>query len=403
MPSQDRIEPFRIAVPEEELIELRERLRSVRLPPEVPGSGWLYGIDLAFMQDLAAYWADGFDWREIESLLNGFPQFRTTLTAWNGESLGIHFIHRRSSRADARPLMIQHGWPSSVYDFHKIIDELAEPEDSDAPAFHVIAPTLPGYGWSDIPRQGGLGPAAIADMWVELMSRLGYDEFLYHGGDWGASVGGQLALRHPERIARIHLTATALAPGGSAARPQTDEERRFVVEVQEPYVRDDAAHRGIHGTKFQTMAFHLEDSPIGLLAWIVDKWWLLADIMRENERPRGGDLYRRFTRDELLATVAIYWFTRTQSSAMRIYYEAFRPPDEIEAEVGGQVRLRAGERVAIPTGFVKLKRGTPLFPRSWCERAFDVVHWTEFAEGGHFPAMEVPELLLDDLRLFFGQ
>ena len=281
--------------------------------------------------------------------------------------------------------------------------KLAEPEHSDTPAFHVIAPTLPGYGWSDIPRQGGLGPAAIADMWVELMSRLGYDEFLYHGGDWGASVGGQLALRHPDRIARIHLTATALAPGGSAARPQTDEERRFVVDEQEPYVRDDAAHRDIHGTKFQTMAFHLEDSPIGLLAWIVDKWWLLADIMPDDERPRGGDLYRRFTRDELLATVAIYWFTRTQSSAMRIYYEAFRPPDEIEAEVGGQVRLREGERVGIPTGFVKLKRGTPLFPRSWCERAFDVVHWTEFPEGGHFPAMEVPELLLDDLRLFFSQ
>ncbi len=396
------MQPFRVHVPESEITELRSRLRDTRWLDEVPGTDWLYGIDLAFTQELASYWADEFDWRAIESLLNGFPQFKTSLTAWNGERLGIHFIHRRSPRSDARPLMLQHGWPSSVYDFHKIIDRLAEPSDPGVPAFHVIAPSLPGYGWSDTPARMGYGPAAIADMWVELMSGLGYDEFLYHGGDWGAAIGGQLALRHPKRISRIHLTMAALPPGGSAARPQTEEERRFFVEQQEPYVRDDAAHRGIHGTKFQTMAFHLEDSPVGLMAWIVDKWWLLADIMREDERPRGGDLYRRFTKDELLATVAIYWFTRTQSSAMRIYHEAMRPPAEIEAEVGGRVRLREGERTGAPAGFIKLKRGTPLPPRSWCERAFRVVQWTEFPEGGHFPAMEVPELLLDELRAFLA-
>lgn len=396
------IEPFRIAVPQTEIDELRRRLRDTRWLSEVPDSGWLYGIDLGFTRDLVTYWADEFDWRATESLLNEFPQFRTSLAAWTGEALGIHFIHRRSPRADARPLMIQHGWPSTVYDFHKIIDELAEPSVPDAPAFHVIAPSLPGYGWSDIPRRPGYGPAAIADMWAELMSRLGYDEFLYHGGDWGAAIGGQLALRHPERISGIHLTAAALAPGGSEARPQSEDERRFFAEEQEPYVRDDAAHRGIHGTRFQTLAFHLEDSPVGLMAWIVDKWWLLADIMREGEGPRGGDLYRRFTKDELLATVAIYWFTRTQSSAMRIYHEAMRPPAEVEAEVGGQVRLREGERTEVQMGFVKLQRGTPLPPRSWCERAFNVVHWTEFPEGGHFPAMEVPNLLLDDLRRFFA-
>ncbi len=401
---------FQIAVPQTEIDDLRLRLRDTRWLSEVPGSGWLHGIDLGFAQELAAYWADEFDWRAVESMLNGFPQFRTSLTAWTGESLGIHFIHRRSPRPGARPLMIQHGWPSSVYDFHKIIDELAEPSDPSAPAFHVIAPSLPGYGWSDIPSRIGYGPAAIADMWVELMSNLGYDQFLYHGGDWGAAVGGQLALRRPERIARIHLTASALAPGGSDARPQNDEERRFFAEEQEPYIRDDAAHRGIHGTKFQTMAFHLEDSPVGLMAWIVDKWWLLADILREGEglrsaagkMPRGGDLYRRFTKDQLLATVAIYWFTRTQSSAMRIYHEAMRPPAEVEAEVGARVRLRDGERSAVPTGFVKLTRGTPLPPRSWCERACNVVHWAEFPEGGHFPAMEVPDLLLADLRRFFA-
>ena len=224
------------------------------------------------------------------------PKFKTSLTAWNGETIGIHFIHRRSPRPDARPLLIQHGWPSTVFDFHKIIDQLAEPTDPDAPAFHVIAPSLPGYGWSDIPTRMGLGPSAIADIWVDLMARLGYDRFLYHGGDWGAAIGGQLVLRHPDRIPRIHLTMAALPPGGSAAQPQSEQERRFVTEEQEPYVRDDAAHRGIHGTKFQTMAFHLEDSPVGLLAWLVDKWWILADIMREDEKPRGGDLYRRFTK-----------------------------------------------------------------------------------------------------------
>lgn len=396
------MQTFQIHVPEADLTELRRRLGHVRWLPEVPDSGWLYGIDLAFTQDLADYWANDFDWRAIEALLNGFPQFKTPLTAWNGESLGIHFIHRRSPRADARPLMIQHGWPSTVYDFHKIIDELAEPSDPNAPAFHVIAASLPGYGWSDIPKKMGYGPAAIADIWVDLMSRLGYDEFLYHGGDWGAAVGAQLVLRHPDRIPRIHLTMAALPPGGSAAAPQTDEERHFFAEEQAAYVRDDAAHRGIHGTKFQTMAFHLEDSPVSLLVWIVDKWWLLADIMREDEQPRGGDLYRRFSKDDLLATVAIYWFTRTQSSAMRIYHEATRPPADVEAEIGGQVRLQEGQRVEVPTGFVKLQRGTPMPPRYWCERAFNVIHWSEFPEGGHFPAMEVPDLLLDDLRSFFS-
>ena len=396
------LEPFEIAVPESEIAELQRRLRSTRWLPEVPRSGWLYGIDLIFMQDLAAYWADEFDWREIERLLNGFPQFTTSIDAWNGEALRIHFIHRRSSRADARPLLIQHGWPSSVFDFHQVIDELAEPADETAPAFHVIAPSIPGYGWSEIPSRAGLGPPAIADMWAVLMSRLGYETFGYHGGDWGAPIGAQLALRHPKRVTKLHLTASGLGPAGAAARPQTDEERRFFSEEQEPYVRNDAAHRGIHGTKFQTLAFSLEDSPVGLLAWIVDKWWMLADVMRAEESPRGGDLYRRFTRDELLATVSVYWFTRTQSSAMRIYHEAMRPAEAIEAEVGGRVRLREGERVSAPTGFAKLVRGTPLPPRSWCERAFNVVHWTEFPEGGHFPAMEVPELLIDDLRKFFA-
>ncbi len=397
-----RIRSFEIAVPEPEVAELRRRLRDTRWLPEVPGCGWRYGIDLAFAQELASYWAAEFDWRAIESLLNGFPQFRTALRAWTGESLRVHFIHRHSSRTDAQPLMVQHGWPSSVYDFHKIIDALAEPSDPGAPAFHVVAPSLPGYGWSDIPTQAGLGPAAIADMWVALMSQLGYDQFGYHGGDWGAAIGGQLALRHPQRLRRLHLTAAALAPGGSASHPQSDEERRFFVEEQEPYVRDDAAHRGIHGTRFQTLAYSLEDSPVGLMAWIVDKWWMLADVMREDERPRGGDLYRRFNRDELLATVAVYWFTRTQSSAMRIYHEAMRSPSEVEAEIGGSVRLRAGQRVETPTGFAKLQRGTPLPPRSWCERAFNVEQWTAFPEGGHFPAMEVPELLLRDLRRFFA-
>ena len=180
-------------------------------------------MDLAFAKDLVSYWAEEFDWRAVEALLNGFPQFTTQLSAWNGEALDIHFVHRRSSRAEARPLLIQHGWPSSIYDFHKIIDALAEPPNPNDPAFHVIAPSLPGYGWSRIPTNMGLGPAAISDIWVELMTRLDYDQFLYHGGDWGAAIGGQLALRHPDRLPKIHLTMAALPPGGSGAAPQTDE------------------------------------------------------------------------------------------------------------------------------------------------------------------------------------
>ena len=395
------IEPFRIAVSDSELSDLRARLQRTRWPSDVPGAGWRYGAAPDCIRGLAAHWLDGFDWRAVESQLNAFPQHRTTLTAWNGEALGVHFVHRRSSRADARPLMIQHGWPSSIYDFHKIIDPLAEPEDDSMPAFHVIAPSLPGYGWSDIPQGAGIGPAAIADMWVELMSRLGYDEFLYHGGDWGAAVGGQLALRHASRIQQLHLTAAALAPGGPEARPQTVEEQHFFREEQAPYVHNDATHRAIHRTKFQTLAYPLEDSPVGLLAWIVDMWWRLSDIKQGDWLPATSDLYRRFSMDELVATAAIYWFTRTQSSAMRLYHEAARPAADVEAEVGGRVRLAQGERAEVPAGFAKLRRGTPLPPRSWVERAFRVVHWSEFPAGGHFPAMEEPELLIAELREFF--
>ena len=395
------IAPFRIAVPDSELSDLRARLRRTRWPSEVSGAGWRYGAAPDCIRDLAAHWLEDFDWRGVEARLNAFPQYRTTLIAWNGEALGVHFVHRRSSRADAQPLMVQHGWPSTIYDFSKIIDRLAEPEDAGAPAFHVVAPSLPGYGWSDIPTRAGIGAAAISDMWVELMSRLGYAEFLYHGGDWGAAVGGQLALRHAERIPRIHLTAAALAPGGADARPQSTEEHRFFSEEQARYVRDDATHRAIHSTKFQTLAFPLADSPVGLLAWIVDMWWRLSDIKSGEALPTTADLYRRFSKDELVATAAIYWLTRTQPSAMRLYYEATRPAEDVEAEVGGRVRLLEGERADVPAGFAKLRRGTPMPPRSWVARAFNVVHWSEFSAGGHFPAMEEPELLIAELREFF--
>lgn len=395
--------PYEIAVPNAEIEGLRGRLRGTRWLSEVPGSDWLYGVDLGFLQRLCARWIDGFDWRAVEARLNAFPQFRAALECANGERLGIHFIHQRSPRGDAVPLLIQHGWPSSVFEFHKIIDRLAEPEDASAPAFHVVAPSLPGYGWSEIPRAAGVGPAAIADLWAALMAGLGYERFCYHGGDWGAAVGGQLGLRHAERLRGLHLTAAALAPGGAAARAQSEAEARFFREEQEPYVREDAAHRAIHGTRFQTLSYGLSDSPVGLAAWIVDKWWMLSDCMRPEEGPRGGDLLRRFTLDELLATVSIYWFTETINSSMRLYREALRPASEVEAEVGGRVRLGEGERVGAPTAFARLVRGTPLPPRSWCERAFEVARWTEFAEGGHFPAMEVPELLVADLRGFFGE
>lgn len=404
-----RAEPFQIAVDEPALDDLRRRLRETRWPAEVPGTAWLYGVDLAFLQSLCEYWADGFDWPAAVARLNAFPQFRAELAAWNGERLGIHFIHRRSPRPGARPLLIQHGWPSSVFEFHKIIDRLAEPEEADAPAFHVIAPSLPGYAWSDIPQRGGIGPAAIADMWAELMSGLGYDRFLYHGGDWGAAVGAQLGLRHPERLEALHLTAAALAPHGDDAKPLTDEERDFFGHELRPYIEQDAAHRGIHGTKYQTLSYGLTDSPAGLAAWIADKWWMLSDCLPEEEqskppaaRNRTGDILKRFTMDDLLTTISIYWHTNTINSSTRIYHEASRPAAEVEAEIGGQVRLTNDQRIEIPTAFAKPVRGTPLPPYTHCARAFNILHWTDFPEGGHFPAMEVPELLINELRVSLG-
>ena len=395
--------PFQVTVAEAKIEALRARLRETRWLTEVPGSEWLYGVDRSFLRELCDYWADGFDWRAAERLLNAFPQYRMSLDCPNGETLEIHLIERRSSRPDAIPLLIQHGWPSSVFEFYKLIDRLAEPEGSNAPAFHVVAPSLPGYGWSQIPRRRGVGPPAIADMWAQLMEGLGYERFAYHGGDWGAAVGGQLGLRHESRLRALHLTATPLEPPGVEARPQSEEERRFFRDEQAPYVRDDAAHRAIHGTRFQTLSYGLADSPAGLAAWLVDKWWMLSDCMTPEEAPRGGDVLRRFTMDELLTTISIYWFTETINSSMRIYHEAARPAATVEAEVGGQVALRAGQRVGAATGIVRLVRGTPLPPRSWCERAYNVVHWTEFPAGGHFPAMEEPELLLADIRTFFAQ
>jgi pimeloyl-ACP methyl ester carboxylesterase len=376
----DEIESFRIHVDDSVLDDLRLRLSRTRFPDQIDGTGWEYGTPIPAVRELVEHWRDGYEWRAHEARLNELDHFRTRI-----DGQAIHFVHARSRHADALPLLIIHGWPGSVVEFLDVIPRLTDPEAHGGratDAFHVIAPSLPGYAFSDPPHTTGWDVQRVARAFVELMARLGYSRYGAQGGDWGAQIATRIAVLDPEHCIALHLNMP-IAAAPAEPLPITPEEQAGL-EGMARFQRDEAAYAQVQGTKPQTLGMGLNDSPAGLLAWIVEKFRAWSDC--------GGELETTFTRDQLLTNVMLYWVTQTITSSTRLYWESMH---------SGVLRGPL-ERVDTPTGIARYPKEEVLrFPRSWVEQRYNVTHWAVMPRGGHFAAMEQPELFVDDLRAFF--
>lgn len=372
------VQDFHVRETDAELDELRKRLASARLPETetVYRDGpdprrWDQGVPLADLVDVVHYWRTTYDWRRFEQRLDEIGQFRTTI-----DDLAIHFLHRRSIRPDATPLIVTHGWPGSIAEFVDVIDELADPKSSDVPAFHVVAPSLPGFGYSGKPATAGWGTEKIAATWVELMGRLGYDKFLAHGGDWGGNITTVLGGRFPNHVLGIHSTF-AEAPPGLSTHGLTPTERRWTEETRDFWGRR-AAYAKQQATRPQTIGYSLVDSPVGLLAWILDKF---AEWSDTEDSP-----FETISRDRILDDVTLYWLTRSGASAARIYYESH---NSLDPEL----------RVDVPSAITMYPRDIEKSPQPWAqERYRQMVRWNSPDRGGHFPSLEVPESFVEDLQ-----
>ncbi|KVC43441.1 multidrug MFS transporter [Burkholderia diffusa] len=374
--------PFNIAIPDHALDDLHRRLRDMRAPALTPAAPWQQGVDGAWLRDLVVYWAERYDWRAAERALNRQPQF---VADAGGQH--VHFIHRRGAGPRPYPLVITHGWPGSIFEFDALIDRLCDPAafgGDPHDAFDVVAPSLPGFAFSPAPAAPGMSAFQVADCWAALMSGLGYRRFGAQGGDLGAGVSIALGARHPGVVDGIHLNYLpgSYEPPTDAASPLTDDERAFVAQRGE-WVALEGGYAHVHMTKPQTLAVALNDSPAGLAAWIAEKFRAWSDC--------DGDVARRFSHDTLLTGIALYWFTGCIGSSMQMYWENRLQP----------MRFAAGQRVAVPVAFARFPKEISRPPRSWLERVFDVVQWTDMPSGGHFAAMEEPDLLADDIRRFF--
>ena len=359
------IRPFRIAVPDEDLEDLRERLRRTRWPERECVGDWSQGIPLDYVRELADYWADDYDWRAREARLNVFDQFITEV-----DGLDIHFIHQRSQNPDALPLVMTHGWPGSIVEFSKVVEPLTRD-------FHVVCPALPGYGFSGKPTSNGWTVERIALAWDTLMKRLGYDHYGAQGGDWGAVVTTQIG-RNGNGCIGIHLNMPMARPPGPIADPTLAEVA--ALEASAHYERWDSGYSKQQSTRPQTLGYGLADSPVGQLAWIVEKFWAWTDC--------DGHPENALTRDEMLDDVMLYWLTNSGASSARLYWESF-----------GKL---SGGKVEVPTGVAAFPKEIMKAPRNWCERRYTITHWTDMPRGGHFAAYEQPELFVDDVRAFFS-
>jgi pimeloyl-ACP methyl ester carboxylesterase len=369
------VTPFRIEVPDAELRDLRERLERTRWPEPEPVDDWSQGVPLAYLQALCDYWAHDYDWRATEARLNELPQFRTEIGG-----LGIHFIHVRSPDPDALPLVLTHGWPGSIVEFLKVIGPLSED-------FHVVCPSLPGYGFSDKPAQPGWGIDRIARAWIELMARLGYRRYGAQGSDWGTSISTRIAQQDPDHVIGIHLTPP-LAPPDPATFGDLTESERAALAAIEHSAEWDSGYSKMHATRPQTIGYSLVDSPAGLCAWIVEKFWAWTDC--------DGDPKNALTRDEMLDDVMLYWLPRTGASAARLYRESIR-------QVNEWISGTATDTVTVPTGCSIFPKELQRPSRRWAQRRFlDIRHWGEPERGGHFAAFEQPELFVDEVRAFFA-
>ena len=373
--------PFAIRVPDETLTDLHERLVRVRWPDEIPGSGWLYGTNLAYLKELVSYWQESFDWRAQEAKLNQFQQFTVPL-----DELELHFILQPGIGPNPLPLLICHGWPGSIWEFHRLIPLLTDPArfgGDPADAFTVVAPSLPGYGFSFRPNQPRLDRVQMADAFVTLMTDvLGYERFGAQGGDIGAQVVPWIAAAYPERLTGLHLNWLPRLPVGERPDGPTDEEARYAVELEE-WLREGTGYQAIQGTRPQTLAYGLTDSPVGLAAWIVEKLRAWSDC--------DGEVERRFSKDEILTDVMLYWVTGAINASFWPYYTG-RHGDWTPAD---------GPPVSVPTAYLELPHEILRPPRSLVDPIFNIQRWTKHDRGGHFAAWEEPDALAADLRAFF--
>lgn len=372
-----RLETFVIETPESVIADLQRRLGDVRWPNEIEGADWRYGTDLAYLQDICSYWRDEFDWYSVESELNAYEHVRTVI---DGQS--IHAMIARSPQADARPLLLTHGWPGSIVEFLDVIEPLRDPAShggDPADAFHVVAPSLPGFGWSGPTRRSGWDVKAVAHAWAELMHRLGYERYFAQGGDWGSMVSTWLGLIDSQHLAAVHLNMAI----GIPAEGELSEEELADLAAATEFLQTGCAYQEIQGKNPQTLAYGLSDSPAGLAGWILEKFWAWTD--------NDGDIEDAVSRDRLLANLTVYWVTNTIGSSVRLYFESMKT-----GRFGTQEA-----RVEVPTGVALFPKEIIKAPRPWLEAGYDLVHLRRFDRGGHFAALEEPDLFVDEVRTFF--
>jgi epoxide hydrolase len=376
----DGITPFRVEIPEAEVDDLRERLRRTRWPEAETVGDWSQGTPLAYARELCRYWLEEYDWPAAQARLNRFPQFRTTV-----DGLGIHFVHVRSPHEAAVPLVITHGWPGSVVEFWKVMEPLADPVafgGAAADAFHVVCPTLPGFGFSDKPTRPGWGVQRIADAWNQLMVRLGYPRYGAQGGDWGSRVTMCLGLQHPEQLIGIHLNMVGFDPRVAAGAGDLTEREQAALAALDYHIQFGTGYSREQSTRPQTVGYGLTDSPAALCGWIVEKFWAWTDS--------DGDPARVLTRDEMLDNIMMYWLPAAGASSARIYWESFA--------------RRITDPVPVPAGCSIFPKEIYRPSRRWVEPQFpDLRYWNELEKGGHFAAFEQPETFVAEVRAAFRQ
>ncbi|GAA4770206.1 epoxide hydrolase family protein [Novosphingobium ginsenosidimutans] len=370
------IRPFTLEVPQSELDDLKARIDMARWPEKEPVDDWSQGTPLAVLQDLVAYWRNDYDWRRCEARLNALGQFMTEI-----DGLDIHFLHVRSPRADAMPVVMTHGWPGSVIEFMGVIDKLTNPDDPTAPAFHLVLPSLPGYGFSGKPTRTGWGVEKIGRAWGELMARLGYEKWFAQGGDWGSIVTTAIGVQQVPGCIGIHLNMPIARPTEEDLANPSPAELKALGALKH-YQDWDSGYSKQQSTRPQTVGYGLVDSPIGQAGWILEKIWAWTD--------NQGSPWDALSRDQVLDNIMLYWLPRNGASSARLYWESF-----------GSF---AAQEIAIPVAVSAFPREVLPTPRKWAERNYrNLLHWGEVERGGHFAAWEQPDAFVRELCLAFGQ